>query len=103
MEKYADPIILQIIGIIVAATCGWLGAQYTRMRKKDEALYNGMAVLLRANIAEAYDKYVIQQRPLTMEAKREIDETHDAYAGLGQNSTGTQMYAEICERPIARI
>ena len=103
MEKYADPIILQILGIVVAGACGWLASQVARLSKRDSALYEGMKVILRSSLADAYEMYVTEQRPLTLERKREIDEAWEAYAALGGNGTGRQMYAELCERPIKRI
>lgn len=103
MNIFQNPITSQVISIIVAAVCGWLGAQVTRLRKKDEALYCGMKVLLRATIADAYETYVTNQTPLSMERKREVDEAYEAYAALGGNSTGKHMYEEICEIPITRF
>ena len=100
MEIFSNPIAAQIISIIVAAVCGWLGAQLTRLRKKDEALYCGMKVLLRAALADAYERHVTEQHPLSLERKREIDEAYEAYRALGGNSTGAQMYAELCELEI---
>lgn len=103
MDVFSNPILAQIISILVAAACGWLGAQVSRLRRKDEALYCGMKVLLRTTIADAYEAYVTNQTPLSMERKREVDEAYEAYAALGGNSTGKQMYEEICERPIVRL
>ena len=100
MDIFSNPITSQIVSIIVAALCGWLASQYTRMRKKDEALYLGMKVLLRAALYEAYDEYVTQQRPLSLERKREIIEAWEAYDALGGNGTGKQLYEELCEIPI---
>ena len=103
MDVFGNPIIAQVISIVVAAVCGWLGAQVSRLRRRDEALYCGMKVLLRSALADAYDAYVTQQKPLSLERKREIDEAFEAYSALGGNSTGRQMYEEICELPITRL
>lgn len=100
MDIFQNPITSQIVSIIVAALCGWLGAQMTRLRKKDEALYCGMKVLLRSALNDAYEEYVTAGKPLSLERKREIDEAYEAYAALGGNSTGKQMYEELCELPI---
>ena len=101
MDLFSNPILSQIVSIIIAALCGWLGAQFSRLRRRDEALYCGMKVLLRSTIADAYEHYVTDQKPLSLERKREIDEAYEAYASLGGNSTGKQMYEEICDVPIA--
>lgn len=100
MDIFGNPITSQIVSIIVAAVCGWLGAQVSRIRKKDEALYCGMKVLLRAALNDAYEAYVTEQHPLSLERKREIDEAYEAYAALGGNGTGMQLYEELCEVPI---
>lgn len=100
MDIFGNPIIAQIISIIVAAVCGWLGARFSMLRKRDEALYCGMKVLLRAALNDAYEAYVTEQRPLSLERKREIDEAYEAYAALGGNGTGMQLYEELCEIPV---
>lgn len=100
MDIFSNQITSQIVSIIVAAACGWLGAKVTTLRKRDEALYCGMRVLLRASLYEAYDEYVTQQRPLSLERKREIIEAWEAYDALGGNGTGKQLYDELCEIPI---
>ena len=103
MDKYLDPIVLQVIGIVVAAVAGWFAAQVRQLSKRDAALYAGMKVILRSFLADAYEMYVTDQRQLSLERKREIDEAWTAYEALGGDGTAYQMYAEICERPIKRI
>lgn len=103
MDIFNNPIASQVISIIVAAVCGWLGASVSRLKKRDAALYEGMKVILRSSIMDAYDKYVVASAPLTVERKREIDEAWAAYSALGGNGTGRQMYEDICELPIAIV
>lgn len=103
MDLFNNPITSQVISIIVAAVCGWLGASVSRLKKRDAALYEGMKVILRSSIMDAYDKYVVASAPLTVERKREIDEAWAAYSALGGNGTGRQMYEDICELPIAIV
>lgn len=100
MDIFGNPIIAQVISIVVAAACGWLGARFSMLRKRDEALYCGMRVLLRSSLNDAYVYYVTDQHPLSLERKREIDEAFDAYSALGGNGTGMQLYEELCEVPI---
>ena len=103
MDIFNNPITSQVISIIVAAVCGWLGASVSRLKKRDAALYEGMKVILRSSIMDAYDKYVVASAPLTVERKREIDEAWAAYSALGGNGAGRQMYEDICELPIAIV
>lgn len=100
MDIFGNPITSQIVSIVVAALCGWLGAKFTTLRKRDEALYCGMRVLLRSSLNDAYVYYVTDQHPLSLERKREIDEAYEAYAALGGNGTGKQLYEELCEIPV---
>lgn len=100
MDIFANPIASQIISIAVAALCGWLGSQVVMLRRRDDALYCGMKVLLRATLLDAYERHVTNQTPLSLERKREIDEAFDAYSALGGNGTGKQLYEELCEIPI---
>lgn len=100
MDIFGNPIIAQVISIVVAAACGWLGARFSMLRKRDEALYCGMRVLLRSSLNDAYVYYVTDQHPLSLERKREIDEAYEAYSALGGNGTGRQLYEELCEVPI---
>lgn len=100
MDIFGNPIASQVISIIVAAACGWLGARVTALRKRDEALYTGMKVLLRSSLNDAYEHYVVEQKPLTLERKREIDEAWDAYSALGGNGTGRMLYEELCGVPV---
>lgn len=100
MDIFQNPITSQIISIIVAAACGWLGSQVVMLRRRDEALYTGMKVLLRATLTDAYEHHVTEGKPLSLERKREIDEAYEAYRALGGNGTGKQLYEELCEVPI---
>lgn len=100
MDMLTNPIAAQVVSIIVAAVCGWLGARFSMLRKRDEALYCGMRVLLRSSLNDAYVYYVTDQHPLSLERKREIDEAYEAYAALGGNGTGRQLYEELCEIPV---
>lgn len=95
MDLLTNPITAQIISICVAAACGWLGAQATRLRKRDEALYEGMKAVLRKEIVDDYDRYVLQGNPMSLERKREIDECYAAYTALGGNGTGRTLYEQI--------
>lgn len=97
---FENPVAAQIVSIVVAAACGWLGAKLSTLRARDEALYCGMRVLLRAALNDAYTEFVTDQKPLSLERKREIDEAFEAYAALGGNGTGKQLYEELCEIPI---
>ena len=55
----------------------------------------GMKALLRGQIVNFYDTYHNQERPLSVERRRELDEMYTAYHALGGNGTVTAMYEEL--------
>lgn len=95
MDVFSNPITSQITSIVVAAVCGWLSAQATRLRKRDAALFEGMKAVLRRELVDDFETYVVDGRPLSLERKREIDECFAAYAALGGNGTAAQMYERL--------
>lgn len=86
----------QVISFAVAGLCGWLVARVRQLNKRDAALYSGMKALLRKELMNDFETYVVNKRPLSVERKREIDECYEAYSSLGGNGTGKQMYEKLC-------
>lgn len=73
------------------------------MRKKDEALHDGMKVLLRAQILDAYDAYVVQGDKLSFERKEEIELAYRAYVALGGNGVVTKIHEAVMALPVETI
>lgn len=88
---------MQVLSFAVAGVCGWLVARVRQLNRRDAALYSGMKALLRKELMNDFETYVVNQRPLGIERKREIDECYEAYSALGGNGTGKQMYDKLCE------
>lgn len=103
MEILTNPIVSQIISICVAALCGWLGATAAGIKKRDEALYAGMRVLLRAQLFDAYDEYAVQGEKLSYERKEEVAEAYAAYSALGGNGVVSRMHEAIMAVPVETI
>lgn len=59
--------------------------------------------ILRTELVNAYEKYVQDGVPLTVERKHEITEGYEAYAYWGGNGTGKDMYEAICEVPVVIV
>lgn len=97
MDYLSNPIIGQLVSIAIAAACGYLGATATRLKARDAALYDGMKAILRRELVDDFEEYVVEAHPLSLERKREVDECYAAYKALGGNGTGAQMYAKICD------
>lgn len=104
MDLLNNPITSQVISIIVAAVCGWLGASVSRLKKRDAALYEGMRAVLRRELVDDYERYVQREDPLTIERMQEIHDCFAAYEALGGNGTAAQLYRELSElRPTKTI
>lgn len=99
----SNPIVSQVISIVVAAACGWLGAQASRLKRRDAALYEGMKAVLRKELVDDFERYVVNGHALSIERKREIDECFTAYEELGGNGTGRQMYDKLCQVKVALV
>ena len=103
MEILANPIAAQVTSIAVAAVCGWLAAQMRGLKRRDEALYAGMRVLLRSQLFDSYDEYVVSGEKLSYERKEEVVEAYNAYSELGGNGVVTKMYEAVMALPVETI
>ena len=95
MNVFANPIIAQVISICVAGICGWLAAQVRDMRKKEEALHDGMKVLLRSQVYQAYERHVANREPISYEQMEMANQAFEAYRALGGNGVATGLHAEV--------
>ena len=84
-----------IITAILAGAVGWFGNALRKKQAHDDAMEQGMRVLLRTQIVDAYDLYHNQHARLTVERKREIVEAYGAYSALGGDGVITEMYREL--------
>ncbi|MBP3589386.1 MAG: hypothetical protein J6J61_02320 [Muribaculaceae bacterium] len=103
MGIFANPITSQVISILVAGFCGWLAAQMRAIKKRDGALYAGMRVLLRSQLFDAYDRYVVHEEKLSYERKEEVVEAFKAYSALGGNGVVSGMHDSIMQIPVETI
>ena len=83
------------IGWIVSARKSRTTREHDLAEKQD-ALREGMLAIMRSNIMDAYERYVLHGAPLTVARRECIDKEHEAYHLNGGNSTGDRMYQEIC-------
>ena len=84
-----------VITAILAAAVGWFGNSLRKKQTHDTAMEQGMRVLLRTQLVDAYYLYHVQHVKLTVERRREIDEAFEAYTALGGNGTVADLYNEI--------
>ena len=95
MEWLAQPIVSQLVGIVIAAACGYLGAQVKRLDARGKALYDGMQALLRRQMVDDFERYVVDGVSMSIERKQEITDCYQAYAALGGNGVGAEMYEKL--------
>ena len=84
-----------VITALLAGIVGWFGNSLRKKQSHDNAMEQGMRVLLRTQIVDAYYIYHVQHKKLTVERRREIDEAFEAYSALGGNGTVAELYHEI--------
>ena len=87
----AISVILPALGGIV----GWLAKSMQKSKAKDNAITNGMAILLRAHLMAIHRDYVETGNPCPISIKDDATEAYEAYHALGHNGTGTQLYNDI--------
>lgn len=103
MEVIQPYLLGWLVPTILAAIAGYLTGKVQRITARDKAMEQGMCVLLRGEITRAYQRHIIDGKPMTLECRRQLDEIWVAYSGLGGNGTGKTMYEELCELPIQGI
>lgn len=64
-----------------------------------DAVAMGLLATHRKNLVDAYEDYVVDGNPLTVERRHEIDKQFEAYSALGGNGTIKRLYIEICHVP----
>ena len=64
----------------------------------ERAMEVGMRCLLRQEIVDAYEKFIVDEKPISVERKREVIEAYEAYHDLGGDGLITDMYEEIKEK-----
>ena len=104
--------VLTVLGWILAPVCSALIAaliatikmnkERERMSRKaktehDKAMEDGMMALLRQQIIDYHRQYVASGKLCPVRIKEQATKVHDAYAALGGNGTGTQLWKEIME------
>lgn len=103
MEQIQPLALGWLVTTVLTGMLGYFGGKLKNLSTRDKAMEHGMCVLLRGEITRAYQRHVIDQRPMTLECRRQLDEIWKAYHDLGGNGTGESMYRELCELTIGEI
>lgn len=95
MDILSNPILNQIVSICVAGFCGYLASQMRVVNAREKAMQEGVKTMLRRELIEDYEQYVIRNEPLSIMRMDEIVRCYEAYKTLGGNGTGETMYKAI--------
>lgn len=85
------PLLSAVVGYLLAAARGLA----KRGSQHDKAMEQGMRALLRQQLIDYHDRYVVQGKPCPVAAKEQATSIYTAYHDLNGNGTGTQLYTEI--------
>lgn len=93
--------ILTVLGWVLSPVCASLVTYIVTKRKAgkahEEAMQKGMLVLLRQKLIDYHREYVASGKPCPVRIKEQATAAYEAYAALGGNGTGEQLWKEIME------
>lgn len=101
METIQPYLLGWLVPTIAAAVGGYFWGKVKSLSARDKAIENGLRCMLRGEITCAYQRHILDEKPMTLECRRQLDEFWQAYHELGGNGTGQSMYEELCEMPIS--
>ena len=89
----ASLVLAPIVSAVVGAAVASRQARKEREKRDDERferehelLLEGMKILMRSELI---------RKPVPIDLKEQAEQSHDVYAGLGGNGTGTHLWQEI--------
>lgn len=107
MNQYTFEFYEQLVSIVCVALAtgvgGFFVAKYKGSRQKTTALETGVRALLRVQMIEFYDRYIVNEAPLTFERQHEIVAVHEAYKGLGGNHGEERIFEELMRKQLAVV
>lgn len=95
-QQIAAQLVSLAVSALFGALVGFLGSRLRRVTQRDRAIEEGVKSILRHELMDDFETFVVEGKTLTMERRREIDECYHAYAALGGNGTGRDAYERIC-------
>lgn len=93
--------ILTVLGWVLSPVCASLVTYIITKSKANKAheaaMQKGMMALLRQKLIDYHRDYVASGGPCPVRIKEQATTVHEAYAALGGNGTGDQLWREIME------
>ena len=86
-------VLTTIIGLLAGMLINELLRRRREYSQREQALMNGVGMLLKIELYDVHDKYPNGDAPDKI--KEHIQSVYEAYHALGMNGYGTQMYNEI--------
>ena len=104
METLQPYLLGWLVPTVLAAIAGYMGGKVKHLSAREKAIEQGIRCLLRGEITRAYQRHILDGKPMTLECRRQLDEIWAAYHdGLEGNGTGETMYRELCDLTIGTI
>lgn len=95
------PQIITILGWLLSPVCAslvtYIITKGRQNKAHDKAMEDGMRALLRQQLINYHREYVASGKPCPVRIKEQATAVHEAYAAIGGNGTGTQLWHEIME------
>lgn len=88
-----SPLLAAIVGGLVV----YIKGVVSKETRHDKAMEQGMRALLRQQLIDYHDQYVVRGAPCPVGIKEQATSVYTAYHGLGGNGTGTHLYEEIMD------
>lgn len=91
--------------IVIGAALGWLATAYhnkkveaTQRQQETQASIDLIKCIARIYLVEFYDRFVVDNEPMSLERWEEVDKLYKAYKDLGGNGTGDKLYEKLAAK-----
>lgn len=97
MREILPYILGWVVPTVLAAFVGYLSGKVKMLSARDKAVEDGLCAVLVMELTDAYKCYVVEQRPISFDRKRALEQVANAYFALGGNGVGKQMWEELVD------
>lgn len=88
----ASEAISALIGALVAGVIVRLKSSARHATDEMKAIKRGLRAILRKEIVDAYQYYIVEGHKMTVERIDELEKAFEAYEGLGGNGTAKELF-----------
>lgn len=99
MDDMLVKVLTTVVTAAVSAALGWILSALRRSARRDRNMEHGMRILLRGHLEVIYRASDGGRQPLSLEQKKDAEETHAVYEAMGGNGIGTMMWMKIMNAP----